>query len=233
MREEFDSLNSIYNSRYLFERYQEYRKSPGLINGMLDEIAGIRDNKIKDLAVIAIFNNLYGYGWADTDEEKAMIEAVIRNSSDPDIVSLARYVEKKRLSGLLNTKIIDIRLPDEKGDTISLDRFRGKYVVVDLWASWCGPCVKAMKKIPALMKKFDVQFYSISCDQDFAHMKNFVLKYHYDWPIVFAGKGSKEWNYFQVRAIPHFYLVNPEGIIISETVDDLEPMIRQAVKDHE
>ncbi len=225
----FDSLDNVYSSNYLWKKYFEYRKKPGLIAGMISEISSIKNERTKDLAVIAIFNNLYGYPWAKKDDEIAMIDAVLDNSDDSAVVNLGKKIKDERINGLRNTKIIDIRLPDEKGDTIPLNDFRGKYVVIDLWATWCRPCVAAMKDIPALIKKYKVTFYSISYDKSFEAMKKFVEKNNYQWPIVYAGEKSREWNYFKVRAIPHFYMVDPQGIIVDETVQNLEQMIKRAL----
>ncbi len=226
----FDSLDNVYTSNYLWKKYSEYGKKPGLIPGMLGEISAIKDERVKDLAVIAIFNNLYGYPWAKKEDELAMIDAVIDNSGDTAIVNLGREIRDERINGLKNTSIMDIRLPDAEGDTIPLNTFRGKYVVIDLWASWCRPCVAAMKDIPGLIKKYHINFYSISYDKDFPAMKKFVEKNNYQWPIVYAGEKSKEWNYFKVRAIPHFYMINPEGIIVDETVQNPEQMIKRSIK---
>jgi thiol-disulfide isomerase/thioredoxin len=120
---------------------------------------------------------------------------------------------------LLTKKITDFKFPDKNGNQISLYSLNSKVVIIELWATWCGPCVEEMPKIPELKQlNPNIEFYSISLDKTSNKMKKFVEKKKYDWPIVYGGdEESNEdlFNYFHIVAIPKYYVIDREGVVIN------------------
>jgi len=129
---------------------------------------------------------------------------------------------------LLQTTIHEIRLPDKNGDTLNIRSLQTKKIlIVEIWATWCAPCVSEMKKIPALRKKFpELEFYSISVDPSVEKMKKFIVRNGYEWPIVYAGNDEFIWDYFSIHMIPKYYFVDAKGTIVKVT-DKLDEKVIQ------
>lgn len=214
----YDSLKKVYHAQYVFEQ-REKGSSDHFIKS---ELAKISDPELKQLATIAIVNNVYGYGWIKNEKLLALLDDVIKSPASEIAKETAVAVKAEVTRVLINTKIQSISLPDVTGDTLNLTEFytTKKFIVVDLWATWCGPCIAEMKKFNALKQQYnDLEFYSISLDEDFNRVKKFVSKNKdYTWPIVWAGKGSPLWDYFKARLIPAFVIVDTNGIIVSHIV---------------
>lgn len=107
----------------------------------------------------------------------------------------------------------DIVLEDINGNKVDFAKFRGKYVYIDLWASWCGPCVREIPHLQALETEFkdsNVVFVSISVDTSEDAWKKRVagLKLHGNQFIDAEGKLSPALN---IQGIPHFLIYDKEG----------------------
>lgn len=227
----YDSLKKVYHAQYIFEQ----REKGDSYKFIQAEINSITNPELKQLAACAIASNVYGYGFVDNKKLVSLVDDVIAAPNSQYVKTVAINTKEELERTLVNSKILPIRLPSPTGDTLNLaDYYTGKfdYTIVDLWATWCGPCIAEMKKFNDLRKRYAIEFYSISLDDDITKVQKFVKRNpDYTWPIVFAGKDSTLWNYFNVRLIPAFVIVDKNGMIVSHlTGKGLEEKIKQLYK---
>lgn len=107
-------------------------------------------------------------------------------------------------------------LVDNEGNKVDFSKFKGKFVYVDLWASWCGPCCKVVPYLQELEKDFensDVVFVSISIDsaKEPWLKKMGQLNMHGNQLWNSDGELPKQLN---IRGIPHFLIYDREGKLL-------------------
>ena len=130
----------------------------------------------------------------------------------------------------------EISLPNPDGKTLSLSSLRGNIVLVDFWASWCGPCRKENPFIVSMYQKYKSQGFTIlgvSLDDNSEAWKNAIQKDGLAWNQV---SELKKWDSqvaktYGVDAIPFSVLLDKEGKIIGKGLrgPDLENKIREAL----
>ena len=111
------------------------------------------------------------------------------------------------------------------GKAISMADLKGKVVVIDFWATWCGPCVAEMPTMKKLYEKYKdqgVEFIGVSLDQPedeggLSELKKFVSEKEIPWPQYYQGKGwdsefSASWG---INAIPAVFVVDADGNLYS------------------
>lgn len=114
----------------------------------------------------------------------------------------------------------DFKLPDKDGKDFVFSTLRGKYVLVDFWASWCGPCMREMPNVVKLYKECkgkNFEIVGISLDQKRDAWLNAVEKNKMKWIQV---SDLKSWGTLPVKlcnisAVPYTVLVDPEGKVIA------------------
>ena len=125
---------------------------------------------------------------------------------------------------------------DPDGKMINLESFRGKYVLLDFWASWCGPCRQENPNLVRTYQKFQdkLSILGISLDQKKDPWLKAIKDDQLTWPQV---SDLKFWNnavaeLYQVRSIPANYLLDKEGKIIAKNLrgPDLERALEQLLK---
>jgi len=104
------------------------------------------------------------------------------------------------------------------GDQVSLDGLKGKAVLVDFWASWCGPCLRAMPDLIETYKQYHDQGFEIigiSLDKDKARLQQYIQEQGITWKQYYDGLGwdNEIAKRFGVRGIPHIVLVDKNGAV--------------------
>lgn len=119
-----------------------------------------------------------------------------------------------------------------KGGTTSLSDLKGKYVYIDVWATWCGPCkreIPSLKKIEEQYHGKDIEFVSISTDNGRGYKEKTIEASKVGWKKMitekemggiqlFAGKvwdKSEFRNFYKIKGIPRFILIDPAGNVVN------------------
>lgn len=107
---------------------------------------------------------------------------------------------------------------DVNGKEMTLRNFRGKYVYIDMWATWCGPCQKELPFLKKLEEKYkgrNIAFVGLSIDQDKAKWADRVKNGALSGTQLYIGKGTKFQSDYRISGIPRFILLDPNGRIVN------------------
>lgn len=126
--------------------------------------------------------------------------------------------------------------PDKNGAVYNLSQFKGRYILIDFWASWCGPC---RKEHPALIKLYETfktknfELISISLDDNKSSWINAIKTDRLQWVQLADLKGFKNSAALQfgVQVIPANFLINPEGIIVAKnmSIEALQSLLNKCL----
>ncbi|WP_147677601.1 TlpA family protein disulfide reductase [Algibacter pacificus] len=153
------------------------------------------------------------------------LEPSFITSEENDVISLEKELQsmygKKRvllaLNGKDSPKFIDYE--NYNGGSTSLDDLKGKYIYIDLWATWCAPCLAEIPFLKAIEKDYhgkNIEFVSISIDNENAHTKwkNMIAEKKLAGVQLFAKKDRSFVTAYKVTGIPRFILIDPQGKVV-------------------
>src|ERR1700731_2028587 len=158
------------------------------------------------------------------DEAKARFEQFVkmRPEDDPDRQRALRYISQPELARARMAPPFVVTTLD--GQRVSMDSLKGKVVLLDFWATWCGPCREALPHMQKIAKNFQGQplvVLSISLDNDEHKWKDFIEKNGMTWLHYrdggFEGPISRM---FAVDAIPHTFTIDVDGVLQEEQIGD-------------
>ncbi len=212
---------------FLFDAANFFYKNDSIHVPGLEEIykyAITKAKKIKDHGVKKIINQY-------------LIESAAGRTNDINFLAwLKRFITDQMESGY-NTSVVDNRsqllhlaptgepalffeAEDKDGSAFSFDNFKGKYIYLDVWATWCIPCRRQIPYLDKLKEKFKgrpIEFVSISEDKSIDEWRNYLKNIPNTTGQFISNPGLKESisRTYQVRYIPTFILIDPNGRLVS------------------
>lgn len=195
--------------RYLIERY-------GDCNSVLYILDQLRDEKIEEAALKKL---------EAQSESSAKLVAKYRDDKEQARIRKARVAE-----GAVAPDFVSLT---EKGKKVHPADFKGKVLVIDFWASWCGPCRKeipSMKTIYADQDKKQVEFLSVSIDAKRDAWLKAVGEEKMPWKLTWTPDAGKEvMDLYQFSGIPFIIVIDKEGKIFRKHVRG--EAVRKAIED--
>ncbi len=224
---EDESLIDVMNYKMYLQNYYYQKFSEELKNEEADRQITYLELISKNVKSQKIINALLysdaKYGITYTGELQKYYDLFMANSTDEenkkDITD--KYNKLIKLSkGNVSPKFVDYE--NYKGGTTSLDDLKGKYVYIDVWATWCGPCKREIPYLKEITKKYDgknITFVSMSIDKKEAYdawrkmvgdekLEGVQLFAPNDWKSDFVTD-------YGIMGIPRFILIDPEGNIVN------------------
>jgi thiol-disulfide isomerase/thioredoxin len=151
---------------------------------------------------------------------------------DPLYLRTQRFAEDPALALQQLAPAFNIRTLD--GSRFNLDQMNGRVVLVDFWATWCGPCNEELPQIKQIAKDFAGQpliILSVSWDEDAQTWKDYIQKNGMTWP-QYRDTSHRLSQLFQVEGIPSYFTIDSDGILTSEMLGggfDIEGKLKKLV----
>jgi len=158
----------------------------------------------------------------------------LRTKDSPVRQRALRYIDQPELARARMAPPFEVTTVS--GEKISLDGLQGRVVLIDFWATWCGPCRAALPHVREIAKKFQGQplvVLSISVDSDESKWREFIAKNEMTWLQYFdGGFTGPVAKAFGVQAIPNTFTIDADGVLQDEHIGDaaIEGKLKKLVK---
>ncbi len=243
---EYRELLSYYTSykaqTSLSEKDQDEAESPDAwLVAVIETIEQFKNNKVKEYLIFSEINSyLNYYGLKNFSKYK---EYLTNNITNSDYINEFQKNYEKKLLIAPGKPAPEFTCTDIDSNLISLNNFKGKYVYIDFWATWCGPCRHELPEYIRLHSEYkgkDIAFVSISLDENKKNWEKSILEHKPEYISLIAENGwnSKVSKAYQISGIPTFVLIDREGKIIDTQAprpssDLIRPTIDKLLEDNQ
>jgi thiol-disulfide isomerase/thioredoxin len=169
---------------------------------------------------------------ADPAKTESLMKTLAKGR-DPEI---AEEAQGYLIAAEIGRKPVQLKFTAVDGSTVDLDQLRGKVVLLDFWATWCGPCVMSVPKVIATYKKLHnkgFEIVGISLDRNKDSLVAFTKQRGMTWPQYFDGKVWQNdiSTRFHVNAIPATWLVDKKGYAHPADDGDLSAQVEKLLSE--
>ncbi|WP_157298937.1 TlpA family protein disulfide reductase [Chitinophaga oryziterrae] len=215
-----------YIQGYSFVKHFTYNMENGLLEDVI--AADITNPNMKADYLLTLL---------DRKEYQNMSKFV--NSNKQYMITAAQKNKMKIFEKQANLKevggeTVDFSYPDMTGKVHHLKDFRGKVVLVDLWATWCKPCLAEQPALETLEKSFegkDVVFISISIDTEKEKWKNMVEEKKLSGLHLYSNNQGSMIADYEVTQIPRFILIDKNGKMVSyDAIRPSDPKLKELIQ---
>ena len=171
-------------------------------------------------------------GQMDAAREQFLASVAGASASDPSYIRAQHFAENPAASFAKHAPAFTVTALD--GSKFTLDAMGGRVVLVDFWATWCGPCNEELPQMKKIAKEFAGQplvILSVSWDDDAAKWKDFIAKNEMTW-MQYRDADHELSRRFGVDAIPHYFTIDSDGVLTSEMMgsgSDVEGKLKKLV----
>ena len=189
---------------------------------------------IHNIVGVDIFKS-FVYDLTLTEKENILSQIPSNFDTDPGIERISQQVKSEKATSPGN-KFTNLTMDDPEGKEVSLSDYcgKGKLVLIDFWASWCGPCRKEMPELVELYKKYknkNFEIIGVSFDNSADAWKNAIKQMDMTWPQMSDLKGwqSEGASIYGISSIPSTILVGGDGVILERNLrgDELYEKIKE------
>jgi thiol-disulfide isomerase/thioredoxin len=172
-------------------------------------------------------------GKTDEASKKFAACADAASPNDPTRIRARHFAENPALSLSKMAPAFEVTALD--GTRFNLDNMGGRVVLVDFWATWCGPCNEEIPHLQKIAKEFAEEplvILSISWDRDEQKWKDFISKHQMTW-MQYRDADHSLSDRFGVNAIPHYFTIDSDGVLTSEMLgsgNDVEGKLKKLLK---
>lgn len=224
---DFKSMNYSVSGSADSELIQDFfsmKLNPSVSKDSLREYAThFVENNAKSLAVFLALNEVKDLAASIDVAEKGIGESY-PNSIYHNALKRTQQAIKSQAAQAGNSPAVklapELNMPNPEGEILTLESLRGKVVLIDFWASWCGPCRRENPNVVRLYNQYKDQgfeVFSVSLDKDKARWEAAIIKDNLNWSSHVSdlkGWGSAATSLYGFRGIPYTVLIDREGKII-------------------
>lgn len=226
------AIETLFQLRFNSEEMK--KSSPALLSTIdgqmtirMNAIAKRLDGNLKNIMLTKYILELQDYGMPQNviDDLYSVYKIKVSN---PEYIAMVDKVRKKKQDHGVGAAAPALNLVDKSGKAVNLEEFKGKYVLVDFWATWCGPCMKAMPKEEELMKKYanrsDLVFLMVNISDTEERWKKYIDEkkpggVHWFGDKLKSAEISSDYDF---NGIPHWVIIDKDGKFLNDNVGGIE-----------